>query len=484
MDPAWNPYPLDAQRATTLFVHSASPLDVLQGTSTGIEVTQYATKVRQGPKEVTVGLAWHDELYGANQPTFGQVLEIKLEGATYWIGIIQAVSDYRLSSGEKTMTITARSRDATPLWKETRRLTDVYPVSTALDYIAKQICYGIGLSDAEIGALNLPGYTVHSNVQLADLPPWQMFTVLMQPSGTEPFVDAKGRLKGISRDTTRAADIVLTDNARVISVNGGKSKAPTTEVRIRWLDPNLSEVSQVARILDRATITAGFFKLRQEREMHFSPDETQRARETFLVIKQSANSGLLHVCSERYAQEAETKGRITLVTSAFVPGLATAAIATKLYAHTVPDGVVAFVGGYTIPVGRLLEGSADAVLFLTMMLIGTGQYEVWGTPIDYVHARNTTTAYDKNAADWEVSTSDIENDFVANQAQSEGFATRELLYTARSANSYNITIVDDPRIEVGDIVQLKDGSRTYVTDLQRDLSFGSAAVLELTGFRC
>lgn len=483
MDLTWEPYPLDSVRSTTLYVHTATPLEVLQGTSTTtVEITRFCSSVRQSPNEVSVGLAWHDELYGDNQPRFGQILEVQLEGRSFWIGIIQAISDFRLASGQKSMTLVARSRDASPLWRETRRLTDIYPVSTPLDYIARQICQGIGVSDAEIGTLNIPGYTVHSNTQLADLPPWQMLTVLMQPSGLEPFVDARGRLKSISRDTARAADIELTDNTRLISVNGSKSRSPVTEVKVKWLDPNLKEVSQQDRVLDKVTMTAGFFKLKLERDVTFSQDGTQRARDTHMVVRQSANAGLLPVCSEDYSQKSITGGQIVLTTSAWVPGLATAAIVTKLLAHKVPDGISPF--GLTIPMGRLVEGAADVVIMLTMMSIGTGVYEIWGTPYDMVHARNTTTAYGKAVKDWEVSVSEIENDFVMNQAQSEGFAVRELVYSYRAASSYNVSIVDDPRIERGDIISLKDGSRVYVTDYARDLSHGAPAKLDITGFRC
>lgn len=485
MDVTWAPYPLDSVRATTVFVHAASPLDVLQGAALEpLEITRYCTSIRQSPSEVSVGLAWHDELYGTNQPQYGQVLEVRLEGRSFWIGIIQAINDFRLASGQKSMTIVARSRDASPLWRETRRLTDIYPVSTPLDYIARQICYGIGLTDYEIGNLNVPGYTVHSNTQLADLPPWQMLTVLMQPSGLEPYIDARGRLKAISRDITRAADVELADNTRLLNVNGSKSRSPVTEVKVKWLDPNLTEVSQQDRILDKATMTAGFFKLKLERDVTFSQDGTQRARSTHMVVRQSANSGLLPVCSEEYSQKSVATGQIVLRTSAWVPGLATAAIAAKLIAHKIPDGVAAFGGGVTIPMGRLVEGAADVVIMLTMMSIGTGVYEIWGTPYDMVHARNTTTAYGKAVKDWEINVSEIENDFVMNQAQSEGFATRELIYSYRAASSYNVTIVDDPRIERGDIISLKDGSRIYVTDYSRDLSHGSPATLDISGFRC
>lgn len=486
MDISWTPVPLDSKRNTTVFFHTAaSPLTVLLGTSvSGVEITQFCSSVRQSPQEVTVGLAWHDELYGVNQPKHGQILEIKLQGVSFWIGVIDSITDYHLASGQKSMSIVARSRDATPMWRDTRRITDIYPVGTPLNYIAKQVAYGIGLTDPEILSLYVPGYTAHSNTQLADVTPWQMFTTLMQPSGLEPYVDAKGRLKNISRDTVRSADIVLTDNTRLLNVSGSRARAPITEVKIKWLDPNLTEVSQQDRSLDNATITAGFFKLVQKKDVKFSSDNTQRARNTHLVIKQSANSGLLPVCTENYSQTGITSGEIVLRTNSWVPGLATALIAIKLAAHATPDGVAAFGIGLTIPQGRLLEGAIDVSIMVIMMSIGTGVYEIWGTPYDMVHTRNTTTAYNRAAKDWEINISEIENDFVENQGQSDGFAVREIIYAHRAASSYGISIVDDPRIEVGDIIQLSDGSRVYVTGFSRNLTIGEPATVDITGFRC
>jgi hypothetical protein len=37
--------------------------------------------------------------------------------------------------------------------------------------------------------------------------------------------------------------------------------------------------------------------------------------------------------------------------------------------------------------------------------------------------------------------------------------------------------------EPGDIVQLYDGSRLYVTDYKRNLTHGSSALLDVVGFR-
>jgi hypothetical protein len=100
-----------------------------------------------------------------------------------------------------------------------------------------------------------------------------------------------------------------------------------------------------------------------------------------------------------------------------------------------------------------------------------------------VNARNRTEATADDVDDWLLQNQDIDNDFVMNERHAQAFAARELIYLSRAAANYNAQIVDDPRIEPGDIVQLYDGSRLYVTDYKRNLSHGSASVLDLIGFQ-
>ena len=479
----WTPYAVDTKRTVAVKLHpTATMLQVIRGTSAdAVDMSPYLENGQMSALEVSITLRWHLELYGAGQPTPGQILEVQLENKQCWVGVVQAINEYQLSSGRKSMTVVARSRNALPRWRDTRQATDVYPLSTPLNWIVSNIAGALGLDATdEVLIPQLGVYTMQNNIQMADLTPWQMLTTLMQPSGLEPFVDARGRLKTINRDTTRASDVVLTDNRRLININGSKARATVTEVKIRWLDPMLREVSQQSQNLAAATITAGFFKLTQNKDIAFSRDGTQRARDTYMVVKASANAGLLNFCTERYSQKSITTGLITVRTSIFAPALATIALLTSIQAGYIPDGVA---GTVTIPIGKIVHAVSNGALLLIMMSVGTGQYEIWGTPYDMVHTRNSTTAYNPAAKDWEVNVLEIESDFVVNEAAALNFATRELIYNFRSASSYNITIVDDLRIEPGDIVELSDGSRVYVTEYSRELTSGSPAMLKLTGFR-
>jgi hypothetical protein len=121
-------------------------------------------------------------------------------------------------------------------------------------------------------------------------------------------------------------------------------------------------------------------------------------------------------------------------------------------------------------------------MFLSLMLIGTGIYEVWGNPYDWKHAKNTTEAYDTSGVQWLDNPETVECDLIMNESHADAIAVQELIYLARSASKTDTTIVDDLRMEKGDIVQFADGTKFYVENFTRSLTRGTAATLELQGF--
>jgi hypothetical protein len=482
MDTAWAPYAKDAKRSVQLLHHATStPLQMVQGTGSGVDLSRFMTNCRQSAQEVSFGLAWHRELYGAAQPKPGEIIEVKLDGKRLWWGVIESLNDYRLQSGTRTLSITARSRDASPYWREVRRVTDLYPVSTPLIAIVVDIATTLGLDAIEMLLPGSSSYTSLSNTQLADLPAWEMLTRLLLPSGAQPFVDAHGRLKTISRDCARPSDIVF-DDEQIIAVSGARSAPPVTTVRVKWIDPLLTKVEQQDKELASATITAGFFQSKQEQDVKFSEDGSQRAGNTYLVVKQSANSGLLAVCDEDYAQLTQTGGRITLTTKSWVPTLVFVLMADMLASSALPDLAPPF-GGPTLPTGKIVHGLDEIGILLIMASIGTGVYSIMGTPYDFVHGRNVSEAYSTSSQSWLGNEVEIESDFVSYEQEAQAFAVRELIYQSRAASSFGAQVVDDPRIEPGDIVAFPDGTRLYVTGYSRDLTHGAAATLALEGFQ-
>lgn len=482
MDIRWQPIERDSVRSASVFLHpSATPLQMVTGThSDEYDLSSFATRITHSSGEATVTLSWHLELYVDGQPQPGMIIELRLENKMLWWGVIESLNDYRLSSGVKTVTLTVRSRDASPLWRSVRRVSEIYPVATPLTEIGRDIAHAVGLDDTEIDFGETTVYTPHSSVQLADLTAWEMLEKLTHPLGVEPFVSARGVLTVISRDTTRPADIILPTD-RLISVTASRSKQPITAVRIKWLDPHFTKVYQQDQVLGNATITAGFFRANQNQKVYFSQDRTQEAEDSYLVIKQSCNTyGWLEPFYESYKQESKRHGNINILLPSWWQGLILAITAGILYTSSIPDGVA---GAETVPTGRIVHGTLLTSILILLSSVGTGVYEVWGTPYDYVHAKNTTEAFDQNAPEWLMNEIEIENDFIMNEPMAQAYAVRELLYQAKSSSSFNVTIVDDPRVEPGDILQLPDGSRLYVTNYRRDLSHGSPALLDVEGFR-
>ena len=222
----------------------------------------------------------------------------------------------------------------------------------------------------------------------------------------------------------------------MIRITGGKARPALSAYRLKWLDRNLTKVTQQNQLLGTETITAGFFKRTQRRDIYWSDDRRARAQNTTMRVIQSINSGIINVGSEDYAEQDRFHGQIEVEVDAFVAGLATASLVAMLALDYTPDGVlVAGIGastGITVPQGRVIRGIAEASLLLIMMSIGVGSYEVWGEPYDYVHAINRTEAFDENAPVWMDNVEEDENDLVYDETHAQQIAVRELLHRVAS----------------------------------------------------
>lgn len=431
---------------------------------------------------VDLSLRFNHELYGAAQPRIGDFIQVAVDGLPLFTGQVDGLTGYREERGSRSFGLSVKQRDATPLWRQTKWMTDTYPTGTELGVIIQDVLRAIGLTSGEMPTVLLTGlHTVHGDTQIADLPVWDMLTMILQANGLEPFIDAVGKMKTISRDVIRNHDIELEDKD-ILNITGERVRAPVTNVVVKWLSPELAKTNTQVQVLARESITAGFFKLKQERRIYWSEDRRQRAQNTFMKVLSSVNDGLLPVGDEDYEQLDEFSGEITVTTHAWVPTLATASMAMMLFEAEIGD-IVTSVPGVTTSFGRKIEAAGQVAYFLIIMSLGTGNYEIWGEPYDYVHEVNTTEAYDQNAPAWVRLEEAINSDFIMNEQHAQALAVRELLYRSLSAHSWNVDIVDRLAIERGDILRLADGSRLYVTDFSRDLSHGAPAVLSIKGFR-
>lgn len=513
MDGLWSAVPLDSLRDAKVFIHpTASFAEIRRGQATdGVDVTNLVTQGSHSCFDATLSLAWNNELTGAKQPKPDQIIEIQLlQRGVYhpiWLGLIDAVSGYTVQRGERSLQLSAKTRDAYDGFRTTKRQTQLFPQMTDVGYIARKVAVAAGLLEEEVllpmGTLS----TAHTNTQLADMSAWDMITSCLLPMGLTPFMDSVGRLRAARRDIQSAAvDLDLVPE-RVVKVTASRARPPATRVRVRWRNPVLRKSIQQGRKLAELTATTGWWFPFLHKKMYFSEDRRQRAVNTRLEIVQSANTFKIPVCQEEYVQIAENRGELRLTNLQWT-ATTTGLILLWLTAHNTPDAIdttTPGVGGYhthpvvavgtgvatspttpsiffTTPTGRRLEGAKMAALMWIFMSIGTGQYEIWGQPYDWIHARNTTEAFNVKTPPWIDTASEIESDFVMNEQHAQTMAVRELIYLSSKANQWSVSIADDPRIEYGDILRFPDGSKMYVEDFRRTITRGDPAQLEVTGF--
>lgn len=457
--------------------------ELIAGTATPYaNLSDLVDSISNNASGVEFSVRFQNQMFGVGQPKYGDLIQVLLDGVVLFNGQVDGLTGYREEHGVRTFGVSVKTRDASPLWRQTKWATDVYPVGTELGKIVEDTLKAIGLGAAEMPAQLQTGlHTVHGDTQLADLPVWDMLTNILQAGGQEPMINALGKFALISRDVTRTHDIALS-NEQVLNITGDRVRTPVTSLVLKWLNPELAKTNSQSQVLAKDSITAGFFKLKQERKLYWSEDRRQRAQNTFMKIIASVNDGLLPVGDEEYEQKDEFHGQITVTTSAWVPTLATATMAAMIAASWKGDEVTS-APGVTIPIGRYWEAVGQVAYFLIIMSLGTGNYEIWGEPYDYVHETNTTEAYDAGQPGWVRLEEEISSDFITNEEHAQAVAVRELLYRSLSAHSWNVDIIDHPAIERGDILQLPDGSRLYVNDFSRDLAHGAPAVLSVKGFR-
>jgi hypothetical protein len=483
-----------------------------------VDLSEFVTQGTQTAFDVTVTLKFRRELFGTAQPAPNQILEIQLQQKgvwkPVWLGIVDSLHGYTLSRGERSMQLTAKSRDQQDIWRNTNRLTPLFPQLTELTYIAQRVARSAEMKGDEIVLPRSSYTTAHTNTQLADMNAWDMVSSVFTALGWTPFMDGQGRLRGADRNLQgRRPDVVLADE-RLIKVGGQRQRPPKSRVRVLWLNPTLKKEKRQGRLLGKPeTITMGWFIPYWKRTVWFSDDHTQRAENTYLnretsySVNEFARVWLkFDFVEENWIQQEENKGKLSLINWQFIPALATFIAMIKIIGSkkdhvlgTIPlpaDGaletpVFGPVTGVITPTHLMTEPSAigsklEAVLVgawaMMTMTIGTGTYEIWGTPYDWVHARNVSEAFDSSVPIWVDNVVDIESDFMVNEEHAKTTAIRELIYQARAANKWSATIVDDPRIEFGDILQFDDGSQLYVEDFSRSLERGSQAVLDVQGF--
>jgi len=528
MDFRWRPITRDSKRELKVILHPTAAIwEVRRGMEAGsddsVDLTEFVKEVTQTAYDLKLSLVFNRELFGPTQPKPNQTIEVQLkqddQWKILWLGHVDSISNFAMSRGERQMDVLAKTRDQQDIWRATPRVTPLFPALTDLVYMAQLVARSAEMKSDEIVLPHSAIATAHSNTQLVDMTNWEMVSNIFVALGWTPYIDALGRLRAADRRLQGREPDTKLDDDRIIKVGGTRMRPPVNRVRVKWLSPELQVFEQQRRVIKSFNVTFGFWLPYWHQTVKFSDDGSLRALKT--ECKPNPDGGgvfrWVQFGYEKWVHQSPTQGKFSIfnfgffamagllfdwnrataeqdeipiltVNQAFIPHLdVVVAGAFASEGYTLPGDTDTTTTQPSMTRSTPLNGRKHKALVqagITAMLVnaGTGTYDVWGTPYDWIHARNTSEAFDISVPTWVNNVSDLECDFIGNEEHAGAIAVRELIYLARSANKWSVTIVDDPRIEIGDILAFTDGSQLYVEDYSRTLSRGSEAVLDVKGF--
>ncbi len=479
---------------------------VVRGEATGepMDLAPWATQVSWTPQQLGFTLADPDGRFHPDTGEYRQYLRdgtiIRLvEGdvrvdESYWMvtftGEIRGQVGWQRSRRGPTLTarINAWSRDTAQAFRRRKITSKEYTVGTETGVMLRDLLYAFfGLEEAEIRIPYTLGYQFqHHTNQVAIISPWEAITALLEIVSLVPYFDGDGRLACYSKNLRRQADRTLPDYVQVLDYQAPeRSGESVNKVIVQFLDCNLTRVDGPDQKLGQASITTGFFTMREDLDCYWSEDRKQRADKTRLKIIKSVNDNLLPVGEESYAQIDEFHGRVSIEIYWWVPTLAGAMLAEYVALSFEPDFVEVPAFGFwpTITYGKLLQAQAMAGILLIMMSLGSAQYEVWGVPYDMAYLEKESIALEEGLEYYQENELRIENDFIGSHEQADAVAINELIWQKSSSLPRRLIITDDLALELGDIVALPDGRKFCVTGLSKQIQRGAVPVLTLDGFK-
>lgn len=364
-------------------------------------------------------------------------------------------------------------------------------VETAIEWCDLDVReISIGLQNYEIQA---------ADAQLVDIAVLSGLYQMLFTVGKKPRFDGEGRLVAADTDLNRAPFRVHNDMRHVKRLNPAQgSSSGKNSVRLLGLSSVLTEVVEQEKRLAHGSIVSGMFESVVRQKVNFSEDTEstggRRAKNTrgkFKIISIGEFFGENAAWVPTLESDGYTvfSGKIVFDTGAD-PAIFATALAAYVQAQIavgIGDGLMGYpgtqaAGAIMTSIGEGLVTGSLVTLLLLISTLGKCDWEVWGYPFQAVYQQLCATAQ----AEW-VLTEDLKeieyrNDWLYEidymRARARELLKRELI----KATPWEIEMLDDPLVEVDDILQIED-MRFYVTSISRDFPRPADGLMTLTAWR-
>lgn len=485
--------------------------EIIDGTygQTPVDLTPYVMKIEHNFDRIQVtlsddaSLAFHPDA-GALRAALGPGRVIRLKegfeelSESEWLwtfsGEVGGTYSWSFQRGQNIVAqFTAYSRGNNQAWKRRNVTSRDFTIGSDWSSMFHNIAQDLMLLTPSEINVPIPWGVIfdkHHN-QVVNYPPWDALEQLTMSIKARPWFNGNGQLSVYSTDQARTT-LVLTDDRYLRKYESKGSTADTVnKVILTYLSDTLSRVDGPDQILGSATVTAGFFKREFDIPVFYSDERKTRCDNPRFIVKTSANAGLISFCSESMTQNDEFSSTVHVEVSVWAPVLATSLLAMYLALAFFPidigvaEGLLVNVVQVINPFGRIAQAVVLIGILFIMMCIGTGQYEIWGTPYEMVYLEEQAIAIKAGTEFWQERERTIRNDFISTADHAQALAVNELHYEVMKANPRVLLLRYDPRLEPGDIIQLSSSVKVWIEDVARVLTRNSVDVSMMTvnGYR-
>lgn len=358
--------------------------------------------------------------------------------------------------------------------------------------------WGLALHPEEV-LFNRLGYRINKKLQIVDIDGMEALNNILQVLRMKASFNGEGKLVVRQFDLDRLPIRIYNSNDLVKSVQlPQQPQNIPTSVTVKGLDYRLSRVDhRFQKILSIGPITVGMFTPRVTTRQSFSDNDEYRV----VVDSRGYNVRfqgelLVHIfgLDSEYeiniSQDGDYHCFIEIIfKGAIIAIIIVTATLAAFFALKVIGAEIGSADPLTAFIGWSIELLSIVLLMLIMQTIrslGKMEFEVWGTPFEYVYKQLEAKAILADIDFTEDESRDIEQHILGTLEEVETQA-RNLLrqYVAETAQR-DVVISDDLLLEPNDVIELDEEgvtARYYITQVQKTLKRGDEITCSLSAFR-
>ncbi len=342
----------------------------------------------------------------------------------------------------------------------------------------------IGFQDYALG---------HTQNQLVDIEVLKGIHQMLFTVGKKPRFDADGFFTAADTDLDKSPTRVLSNDMIVEIRREQRADSVNNAVRLVGLDNNLTQVIEREKRLAHGNITSGFFEAVVRLEIFFSENAgvNQGGRRALRTRLDSHVNSLEAVvgASIKWVPFLEADGEATfggrlVFDTGFNPELNAATTATWLVAEIVLAVALGVGVGPASAAAKAVATAALAAILASLVTLGRVEWEIFGQPFQWVFKQLAAFASLEGVLSKDLKEVEFRNDWLYD-IDVIAIRARELLKRELAKGwRFRITMLDDPIIEVDDVVEIAS-KRYYVTSINRTMARVSGPIqnMVLTAWR-